>query len=147
MMEPTHHNRSNERLTLDLSCRGQGDFCYENSLDEIRSEVKRFAVSQGFSREVEDITLAVQEACKNIIQHARPVDGKMHVECRVSDGRILIEVSDNGRGFDVGVLEHDIASPMAIYGRGIKLMKGLMDEFGITSGREGTTVRMEKKRS
>jgi len=145
-MEPTHHN-SNMRLTLDLFCH-RGDLaCYKKSLEEARSKVNEFAASQGFSREAEDITLAIQEACKNIIQHARPEDGIMHIECRVSDGRILIEVSDNGIGFDVGVLEHDMPSPMALYGRGIKLMKGLMDDFSITSGREGTTVRMEKKRS
>ena len=145
-MEPTQHN-SNMRLTLDLFCHGGDDSCYKKSLEEARSKVKEFAVFQGFSREAEDIALAIQEACKNIIQHARPADGKMHVECRVSDGRILIEVSDSGRGFEVGVLEHNVPSPMAIYGRGIKLIKGLMDEFSITSGREGTTVRMEKKRS
>lgn len=140
MMESIHCNGGNGQLTLDLSCR-------KRSLEDARLKVKEFAVSRGFSRDAEDIALVVQEACKNVIQHAHPPDGNIHVECLVSDGRILIEVSDNGIGFDVGRLEHEPPSPMAIHGRGIKLMKGLMDDFSITSGREGTTVRMEKKRS
>jgi len=138
-MELIHHNHGNGRLTLDLVCR-------KKSLEEARSKVKRFAVSQGFSREEEDITLAVQEALKNITQHAHPPDDNMHVECRVSGDRMVIEVSDNGRGFDVGRLEHNPPPLMAIHGRGIKIMKGLMEGFSIASGREGTTVRMEKKR-
>lgn len=145
-MEPTHHN-SSLPITLDVFCRGGDSSCYKKTLEEVRSKVKEFAVSHGFSHEAEDITLAIQEACKNIIQHARPPDGIMHIECRDSDDRIHIEVSDNGRGFDVEVLEHDPPSPMAISGRGVRLMKGLMDDFSITSGREGTTVRMEKKRN
>lgn len=138
-MKPIQRDGGNKRFSLNLGCR-------QKSLKRARSRVKRFAVSQGFAGEAEDIALAVQEALKNIIQHARPPDNNMHIGCAVTDNRMVIEVSDNGRGFDVGKLEHEPSSPLALHGRGIKLMKGLMDEFSITSGREGTTVHMEKKR-
>jgi anti-sigma regulatory factor (Ser/Thr protein kinase) len=132
-------NGDDGRLELDLPC-------VKRSIEDVRLKVTEFAHSRGFKEEAGDIALVVQEACKNVIEHARPPDGNIHVECLDAGDRMVMEVSDNGRGFDVEKLDHEPSSPMAIRGRGVKLMKGLMDGFSITSNPGGTRVRMEKKR-
>jgi hypothetical protein len=36
---------------------------------------------------------------------------------------------------------------MALHGRGVQLIRGLMDNVWVTSDQEGTVVHMEKKRA
>ncbi len=121
--------------------------CAKKSLARARHKVLKFAGEHGFAGEAEDVALATQEALKNIIQHACPADNNMHIECRVTDDTIAVDISDEGHGFDVSALGEDHQEPLALHGRGIKLMKGLMDEVSIVSDEEGTAVHMEKKRS
>lgn len=134
---PISHDH--HRMTLDLPCG-------KKSLARARSKVLKFARDCGFHFEAEDVALAIQEALKNIIQHACPADNNMHLECRVDGDRLLVEVSDIGTGFDVPEVTGAEANPMASHGRGLRLIRGLMDRVNITSEHEGTLVRMEKKR-
>jgi anti-sigma regulatory factor (Ser/Thr protein kinase) len=127
-------------MTLDLDCR-------KKSLKKARSRVKKFAARHGFSSDAEDIALAVQEALKNVIQHANPPDHNMHVELRATAERILVKVVDRGRGFDVIAADRGPVSSLSLHGRGIQLMRGLMDELKIESDGGGTVVTMEKSRS
>jgi serine/threonine-protein kinase RsbW len=120
--------------------------CGKKSLVRARAKVIRFALEQGFTEDAEDIALATQEALKNIIQHACPADNNMHFECFAYPDRMVIDVSDEGHGFDTTILEHEPSSPLALHGRGVQLIQGLMDEVRVTSDQEGTVVHMEKKR-
>jgi anti-sigma regulatory factor (Ser/Thr protein kinase) len=127
-------------LKVDFPCR-------HKSLRRARRAVKRFAQRHGFEVEAEDIALATQEALKNIVQYACPDDNLMHVTLTDVGDRIVIEVLDKGTGFDPGEFEGSPPSPMALHGRGMRIMKGLMDEVAVESGRGGTVVRMEKTRA
>lgn len=127
------------RLKVDLPCG-------KKSLARARSKVLSFSAEHGFSEEAEDIALAAQEALKNVIQHACPADNNMHLECVADHDSLVVEVTDIGAGFDVGEVTGTPVSPMASHGRGIPLIKGLMDDVVIISEQEGTVVRMEKKR-
>lgn len=128
------------RLVVDLPCG-------KKSLARARRKVVKFAEEHGFAEEAEDLALATQEALKNIIQHACPADNNMHFECIVTDNKLVVDVTDEGKGFDAGDEKQEPEQPMALHGRGIKLIRGLMDEVSITSDQEGTAVHMEKKRN
>jgi len=131
---------SARRLVVDLPCS-------KKSLARARHKIVMFASEHGFGAEAQDIALAAQEALKNIIQYAHPADNNMHFECTVAGENFTIDVIDQGSGFDVTILEKDHATPMSLHGRGIKLIRGLMDSVRITSDSEGTVVHMQKKRS
>jgi anti-sigma regulatory factor (Ser/Thr protein kinase) len=126
-----------KRLEVDFSCR-------HKSLRRARRAVKRFAQRHGFEVEAEDMALATQEALKNIVQYACPVDDLMHVTLTDAGDRMVIEVLDKGTGFDPREIESSTPSPMALHGRGIHIMRGLMDKVVVQSGRGGTVVHMEK---
>ncbi|HEY5527246.1 MAG TPA: ATP-binding protein [Candidatus Anoxymicrobiaceae bacterium] len=128
------------RLVVDLPCG-------KKSLARARQKVIKFALEHGFSAEAEDVALATQEALKNIIQHACPADNNMHFECVANEDHLLIDITDEGSGFDTSMLEVTPSQPLALHGRGIPLIKGLMDEVWITSDQDGTVVHMEKKRA
>lgn len=128
------------RLVVDLPCG-------KKSLARARQKVIKFADEHGFGEEAEDVALATQEALKNIIQHACPADNNMHFECVVDDHSLSVDITDQGRGFDISTLEAEPEGPMALHGRGIKLIQGLMDEVSIVSDEEGTFVHMKKNRA
>lgn len=129
---------SGRRLIVDMPCG-------KKSLARAREKVVKFADEHGFSDSAEDIALATQEALKNVIQHACPADNNVHFECLVNPKHIEIEVTDTGKGFNVAGLGGSVP-PMALHGRGIQIIKGLMDNVWITSDEEGTVVHMEKRR-
>ena len=107
----------------------------------------KFAFEHGFNSEAEDVALATQEALKNIIQHACPADNNMHFEVIAMKDNLVIDVTDEGSGFDTNLLADGPAPAMALHGRGVQLIRGLMDNVWITSDQEGTVVHMEKKRA
>lgn len=128
------------KLSVDLPCN-------KKSLERARGKVLRFAERSGFAEEAEDIALATQEALKNIIQHACPTDGRMRFVCSADGDTVVVEVRDRGGGFDVEAVAGEPFYPMAVHGRGLQLIRGLMDDVSIASDQGGTVVRMEKKRA
>ena len=93
-----------------------------------------------------DVEIALREALANAIIHGNHENpGKhVHVRCRCEPSEISIAVKDEGRGFDA----NKIADPTAaentgsVHGRGIYLMKALMDEVRFEDG--GIVVHMRK---
>jgi serine/threonine-protein kinase RsbW len=94
-----------------------------------------------------DIEMALREALANAIIHGNG-DGScksVYVTCRCyMDGEVSITVRDQGRGFDSNaVLDPTLLENLLFtHGRGIYLMKTLMDEVSFEEG--GSLVRMRK---
>jgi anti-sigma regulatory factor (Ser/Thr protein kinase) len=97
---------------------------------------------------VNDVVLAADEAFVNAMVHAdgREGDGVIIVSAWVEDGVASVVVRDIGPGFDAGALTRD-APPGhdEPHGRGLFLIRSVMDKVRITSGRMGTTVRMSRR--
>ena len=80
-----------------------------------------------------DIEIALSEALENSVVHGGGEDHhkRVYVTCRCTpDGELSITVQDDGQGFDTGILP-DPTTPenrLRTFGRGIYLMKALMDE-------------------
>src|SRR6266478_1834895 len=97
-----------------------------------------------------DIEIALREALENAVIHGNHEDPRKHVyvTCRCeADEEVSIIVKDEGQGFDSTALP-DPTAPEAIessHGRGIYLMKALMDEVHFEHG--GAVVHMRKKSS
>ena len=95
---------------------------------------------------VEEIEIALREALANAVVHGNHEDpGKqVYVNCRRGTDEISIIVRDEGQGFDIGEVL-DPTAPENIsssHGRGIYLMRTLMDEVHFEGG--GTVVYMRK---
>ncbi len=96
-----------------------------------------------------DVEVALREALANAIIHGNHENPRkhVHVRCRCKPDEVSIAVKDEGRGFDV----NNIADPTApenigsVHGRGIYLMKALMDEVRFEEG--GVVVQMRKSAS
>ena len=93
-----------------------------------------------------DVEIALREALANAIIHGNHEDPQKQVcvRLRCERGEVSIAVKDEGRGFDI----KQVADPTlpentgSVHGRGIYLMKALMDEVRFEEG--GAIVRMRK---
>jgi serine/threonine-protein kinase RsbW len=95
------------------------------------------------------IRLALEEALSNAFKHGNKNDPQKVVtlECHVDGGAVVIEVEDQGDGFDPGVVpdpteDENLEIPS---GRGIVLMKSFMTDVSFDP--PGNRVRMTYRRS
>jgi serine/threonine-protein kinase RsbW len=103
---------------------------------------------------IDEVRMAVVEACINALEHSRASDREVFVTFQVlgeeDPEKLRIMVHDNGIGFAPDDVEpptmESKLKAMRKRGWGLKIIKGLMDEVEIRSGAEGTTVVMSKMR-
>jgi serine/threonine-protein kinase RsbW len=94
------------------------------------------------------VELALREALNNAVVHGNRLNARklVHIRCRCRVGKgISLVVSDQGEGFDARTVPDPLAAGnfLAEHGRGIQLMKSMMDL--VSFQRRGTEVRMHKK--
>jgi len=121
-------------------------------LTVVRLAVSGVAARLGASYEdVDDIKVAVSEACTNVIDHAFEEEAcdaaVIRISCVPSDGEIAITVQDEGCGFDPAATRTvDEADPEQEGGLGLFLIRKLMDEMDVVSRPGGGTKVVMVKR-
>ncbi len=92
-----------------------------------------------------DIELALTEACTNVLDHSAEGD-EYEVSAGIDGDQCVIEVVDRGGGFDGSLHGMTVADSQAEEGRGIHLMRSLVDNVVFTSRpHKGTVVHLEKR--
>lgn len=102
--------------------------------------------------DIEDLKVAVAEACTNVINHAfedrtPPESRRIQLRMTTKKGEITVEVEDEGLGFDPEELERGRRNGLeGEGGLGFGLMKELTDSIRIESAPgSGTRVIMVKR--
>ncbi len=119
--------------------------------DELSVPVARTVLRQaldvlGVQRDTTaDIQVALTEACTNVLDHADEAD-EYEVSAGIDGDVCVIEVIDRGSGFDGSGHGHEEADLGAEEGRGIQLMRALVDRLEFESRPHvGTVVHLEKR--
>lgn len=116
----------------------------------VRLTLSGIASRMNFSYdEIEDLKIAVAEACNNAIQHAYAnADSRnsvsITIKFTINQKYLEIDVIDKGEGFDVKKQDMRKTRPQEEGGMGIFLIKALVDEASFSSSNEGTQVKMIK---
>jgi serine/threonine-protein kinase RsbW len=122
------------------------------NLEEVREFVSNAARQFGFpDEEIENIILAVDEACTNIIKHAyqNAPDKEIHIRITRNKKAFEIKIFDKGKTFDPTTLRApDLKQHVSQHrrgGLGVFLMKKLMDnvEYKFMPGKPNE-VRLKK---
>jgi serine/threonine-protein kinase RsbW len=114
-------------------------------VDQLMRFILRFRNADGSET---DIEMALHEALVNAVMHGNGENSfkRVYVTCRCyMDGEVSITVRDQGKGFDSTALPNPISREnlLLTHGRGIYVMKRLMDEVAFDEG--GAVVMMRKK--
>jgi serine/threonine-protein kinase RsbW len=94
-----------------------------------------------------DLKLALTEAASNSVRHAYGDQnaGVVDISYQLFSDRLVIEVTDEGEGFDPAEAEGN-AAELSEGGLGIAIIRAIADEveFGIQPGGKGSRLRFEK---
>jgi anti-sigma regulatory factor (Ser/Thr protein kinase) len=120
-----------EELTLELSTQPR-------ALTGLRRTLGRWLEAAGASlEESQDIRMAAHEAACNSMEHAYGFEeATFQLDAHRSNGRVSIVVRDTGGWREPRKSDR---------GRGLDLMRALMDDVELEAGDAGTTVRMTRK--
>ncbi len=100
---------------------------------------------RAFSEEtLADLKLALTEACSNSVRHAYGEgDGHVDISFELLDDRLIVEVADDGMGFEVVDGSGDGADDeLSEGGLGIAIIRSIADEVEITGGPDGRGSRL-----
>jgi serine/threonine-protein kinase RsbW len=99
---------------------------------------------------LDDVVLALGEACANVIRHAFPNgEGEYVVRAEMDADEVRLWVEDGGVGLDPSRLDRDWVAPEATSGRGLSIIRELMHSVDVGPADEmgGTRLVMRKKLS
>ena len=91
-----------------------------------------------------DLKLALTEACSNSVRHAYG-DGQGHVDISfdLREDRLIVEVADDGAGFDpVDGARNGADEELSEGGLGIAIIRSIADEVEIGGGLGGRGARL-----
>lgn len=97
---------------------------------------------------IADIAISVSELVNNAIFHGNRESGDKPVEVKVTneDGQAVITVRDRGSGFNPNEVADPISDENLLkdVGRGIFIVRSLMDQVDIEPSEDGTTITIRK---
>jgi serine/threonine-protein kinase RsbW len=104
----------------------------------LRKDLRGWLTSHSVDEEsAQAVLLACSEAVANAIEHAyAATKAAVELQADVSEGEVTVTVSDSGQW------RPQRESPR---GRGLGLMRALMDAVEVSSGQEGTTVELRRR--
>jgi len=95
----------------------------------------------------EAIVLALHEAISNVIRHAHhdQPEAQLQIDCYLTHDRVEVQVLDEGEPFNLAAVPELDPAELRIGGRGVYLMRTLMDEVTCQPrGQRGNILRMVK---
>lgn len=124
----------------------------ERYLGDIRTFISDICLETGFSsHEINNIKLAIDEACSNVVRHAYKglEPGMIQLLVKRRDREVEIYINDKGKSFEWKKARTPDLNRYVEIGKkgglGIWFIRKLMDETDYKSGRQGNTLRLVKR--
>lgn len=121
-----------------------------NHVQKVEKITEKIAKSMKFSEEEQDsLAISVTEIVGNAIVHGNKKDKskKVTVDFDYKDGTITVSIQDEGEGFNETTIENPLEPENLLKesGRGIFIVRALMDQVDFIRSKKGTIVRLIKK--
>jgi serine/threonine-protein kinase RsbW len=119
------------------------------SVEVVEEAADQLAVEAGLDEDERfHIAMAVREATINAVLHGNEYDPARHIEVSLENtgADLKITIADEGRGFDPGKVPDPLAQENLLRGtgRGIFLIRSLMDEVHFRQLHPGTELTLVK---
>lgn len=121
------------------------------AVEEIEKLAADAATIAGFNQEEQDsLAIAVTEMANNAVIHGNKRDSnkKVHVTVDVVDTEVRMTIRDEGKGFNPDTLSNplDPENLLRESGRGVFIVRSLMDELLYDFSKGGTQVTIVKRK-
>ena len=122
-----------------------------SSVDAVETKAEQLAREAGFDEDTSSqIAMVAREAVINAILHGNKKDPakQVHVAYELNDEALRIKIADEGPGLDPDSVPDPLAPENILRssGRGIFLMRAIMDEVHFHQLNPGTEIEMIKYR-
>ena len=122
---------------------------YLSLIGNIAEEVARQADAADVDRETlaYQLNLAITEAVANAIQHGAQCDSTKTVRICVSidEKDLRVQIHDHGQGFDLKSAQMSEIDALDEHGRGIFLIRSVMDSVEYRKAESGNVLEMRKR--
>ena len=141
-----------ENSTVSAPSRGRRSFKLSSTMESVEvveSAADQLAVEAGLDEDQRfHIAMAVREAAINAVLHGNEYDPARQIEVSLENtGKdLMITIADQGRGFDPDKVPDPLAQENLLRGtgRGIFLIRSLMDEVHFRQLHPGTELTLVK---
>lgn len=121
------------------------------NLPDVADFAERIGIEAGLGEsEVDDLAIAVTEAVTNAIAHGNKgeITKNVTITLEITRSFVSAEIRDEGNGFDPEMIRDPLNAENLLNdsGRGILIMRELMDEVKIEPSKSGTLISLKKKR-
>jgi serine/threonine-protein kinase RsbW len=134
-------NVAAQPVVLDLPSEAAVLGVVRAALRALAADVQRVRLE---SRELDEVQVALHEACTNSIRHAHKSDPtkRLRVELHRLENSLEIVIRDRGEPFDLDA--RPVAAPESLQegGYGISIMRSWMDQVVLTRDADGNVLRM-----
>lgn len=123
-----------------------------STVEAVEAKVAEYAQKAGFDEDTtSQMAMVSREAAANAVLHGNKRDPKKHVKARftLTPESLSIQIADEGSGFNPSDVP-DPLSPEGLLrpsGRGIFLMRAIMDEVNFRELSPGTEITLVKHRN
>jgi serine/threonine-protein kinase RsbW len=137
-------SRSAEPIVLDLPSEASVLNLVRAALRAVAEDGRRVRLEP---REVDEVQVALQEACTNAIRHAHHGDPtrRLRVEMRRMEDSLEILVKDSGEPFDLDAKKPAQPESLQESGYGIRIMRSWMDDVVLTRDEVGNVLRLVRR--
>ena len=123
-----------------------------DTVDRMEQEAESFAGKHGFNEDdAANIAMAVREATVNAVLHGNSYsrDKQVQAAFESTNADLVIRIADEGAGFNAAILPDPLLPENILRGsgRGVFLMRALMDEVHFRQLTPGTELTMVKHRT
>ncbi len=122
-----------------------------DKIRKVEQLAEKVARKMGFNQdEMDSLAIAVTEAVNNAIHHGNNADAKkkVHIRLETEGDTLTVRVKDEGEGFDPKKLRDPLRPENLLKesGRGIFILRTLMDKVSFSFSSGGTEIIMVKKK-
>lgn len=134
----------NGAVVLDLASETGALRLVRTALRELARDADAVQLAAG---ELDEVEIALHEACTNAIRHAHGCDARkrFRVEMLRRPDALEILVRDHGRPFDVDAVEPPTPEALQEGGYGISIIKSWMDEVTVSREDDGNVLRLVRR--
>ena len=143
----TEAGMENREIELDIKVPNQTR--YLSLIGRIGEDIAREIDRYSGDRETlaYQVNLVLTEAMSNAIKYGNPDNREetVHILINISDNRLFIRIYDYGQGFDINEIPTPDFDALEDRGRGIFLIKALMDSVQYRKQADGNMLEMIKQ--